>query len=275
ALLRPGRFDRHVTIDRPTWQGRLAILKVHTRNKPLADNVNLEAIAREMIGMTGADLRNLTNEAALLATREGKARIEQTDFERAADRVLIGPKREEILTQEDKRKTAYHEAGHALVTWLVPGSDRPLKVSIIPRGQSLGVNVNVPEEDRYHHGVDHFKARIIMLMGGRAADRLIYGQAYAGAESDLKQATRLARYMVTHWGMSDRLGPMSFRIGEEHVFLGKEIQEPKDFSEATAQIIDEEVQRLLRDADDHAIRLLEQHRAELDKLAEGLLQKEE
>jgi cell division protease FtsH len=275
ALLRPGRFDRHVTIDRPTWQGRLAILKVHTRNKPLADTVNLEEIAREMIGMTGADLRNLSNEAALLATRESKNKIDQADFQRAADRILIGPKREEVLTQEDKRKTAYHEAGHALVTWLEPGSDRPLKVSIIPRGQSLGVNLNVPEEERYHYGMDHFKSRLITLMGGRAADRLVYGQPYAGEESDLKQATRLARYMVTHWGMSDRLGPMSFRIGEEHVFLGKEIQEPRDFSEGTAQMIDEEVQRLLREADQRAYTHLERHRADLDRLAEVLLQREE
>jgi cell division protease FtsH len=206
ALLRPGRFDRHVTIDRPTWQGRLAILKVHTRNKPLADDVNLELVAREMIGMTGADLRNLCNEAALIATRDGKNKIDQKDFSRAADRVLIGPKREEVLTQSDKQKTAYHEAGHALVTWLEPAGDRPLKVSIIPRGQTLGVNVNVPEEERFHYGMDHFKARLVTLMGGRAADRLVYGQPFAGAEMDLKQATRLARYMVTHWGMSDRLG---------------------------------------------------------------------
>jgi cell division protease FtsH len=275
ALLRPGRFDRHVTIDRPTWQGRLAILKVHTRTKPLADDVNLESIAREMIGMTGADLRNLANEAALLATREGKSKIDQSHFERAADRVLIGPKREEVLTEEDKRKTAYHEAGHALVTWLEPGADRPLKVSIIPRGQSLGMNLNVPEEERFHYGEDHFKAKLVSIMGGRAADRLVYGQPYAGAESDLKQATRLARYMVTHWGMSERLGPMSFRIGEEHVFLGKEIQEPRDFSEGTAQMIDEEVQRLLREADLRAYAHLEQHRLELDRLAEALLQREE
>jgi cell division protease FtsH len=275
ALLRPGRFDRHVTIDRPTWQGRLAILKVHTRTKPLADDVNLEAIARKMIGMTGADLRNLSNEAALLATREGKTKIDRSDFERAADRILIGPKREEVLGPDDKRRTAYHEAGHALVTWLVPGSDRPLKVSIIPRGQSLGVNINVPEEERYHHGMDYFKAQLVMTMGGRAADRLVYGQAYAGAESDLKKATRLARYMVTHWGMSDRLGPMSFRIGEEHIFLGKEIQEPKDFSEGTAQIIDEEVQKLLRQADEQAYQLLKENRADLDRLAEALLQREE
>jgi cell division protease FtsH len=262
-------------VDRPTWQGRLAILKVHTRNKPLADDVNLEAVARKMIGMTGADLRNLANEAALLATRENKAKIDRDDFERAADRILIGPKREEVLSPEDKRRTAYHEAGHALVTWLVPQSDRPLKVSIIPRGQSLGINVSVPEEERFHHGMDYFKARLIMTMGGRAADRLVYGQPYAGAEMDLKQATRLARYMVTHWGMSDRLGPMSFRIGEEHVFLGKEIQEPRDFSEGTAQVIDEEVQRLLRDADRQAMDLLEKNRADLDRLAEELLHREE
>ncbi len=275
ALLRPGRFDRHITIDRPTWQGRLAILKVHTRNKPLADDVNLEAVARKLIGMTGADLRNLTNEAALLATRDGKNKIDRQDFERAADRILIGPKREEVLSAEDKRRTAYHEAGHALVTWLEPGSDRPLKVSIIPRGQSLGVNVSVPEEERFHHGMDYFKARLVMTMGGRAADRLVYNQPYAGAESDLKQATRLARYMVTHWGMSDRLGPMSFRIGEEHVFLGKEIQEARDFSEGTAQIIDEEVQRLLREADERAYELLKGHRADLDRLADALLHREE
>src|SRR5262249_46688897 len=275
ALLRPGRFDRHVTIDRPTWQGRLAILKVHTRTKPLADDVNLEYIARKMIGMTGADLRNLANEAALIATREGKNKSDRSDFERAADRVLIGPKREEVLTPEDKRRTAYHEAGHALVTWLEPDCDRPLKVSIIPRGQAGGFNLSIPEEERFHHGLDYFKARLVMTMGGRAADRLIYGQPYAGAEMDLKQATRLARYMVTHWGMSERLGPMSFRIGEEHVFLGKEIQEPRDFSEGTAQVIDEEVQRLLREADQQAFDLLEKNRADLDRLAEALLQREE
>src|SRR5205085_6359145 len=163
----------------------------------------------------------------------------------------------------------------AVVTWLEPGCDRPLKVSIIPRGQTLVVNVSVPEEERFHHGLDYFKARLVMTMGGRAADRLVYGQPYAGAESDLKQATRLARYMVTHWGMSERLGPMSFRVGEEHVFLGKEIQEPRDFSEGTAQMIDEEVQRLLREADQRAHDHLQQHRAELDRLAEALLHREE
>jgi cell division protease FtsH len=275
ALLRPGRFDRHVTIDRPTWQGRMEILKVHTRNKPLADDVNLEAIARKMIGMTGADLRNLANEAALLATREGKNRLERNDFERAGDRVLMGPKREEILTAEGKRRTAYHEAGHALVSWLEPACDPPQKVSIIPRGRALGVTFNMPEEENYHQGLDYFKARLVLCMGGRAADRLVYGQPFAGHENDLKQGTRLARYMVTHWGMSDRLGPTSFRIGEEHVFLGKEIAEPRDFSEETAHVIDDEVQKLLREADERAFHLLETHREMLDRLVEGLLQKEE
>ncbi|MCI0463422.1 MAG: ATP-dependent zinc metalloprotease FtsH [Gemmataceae bacterium] len=275
ALLRPGRFDRHVTIDRPTWQGRLAILKVHTRTKPLADDINLEVIARKMIGMTGADLRNLTNEAALLATREGKNKIDRSDFERAADRVLMGPKREEVLTPEGKRRTAYHEAGHALVSWLVPEADPPQKVSIIPRGRALGVTFSVPEEERYHHGTDYYKAWLMVRMGGRAADRLVFGQPFSGHEDDLKQATRLARFMVTHWGMSDRLGPMSFRIGEEHVFLGKEIQEPRDFSEETASVIDEEVQRLLREADQRAYELLEKQRADLDRLVEALLQREE
>jgi cell division protease FtsH len=275
ALLRPGRFDRHITIDRPTWQGRMEILKVHTRNKPLADNVNLEAIAKKMFGMTGADLRNLANEAALIATRENKNRIDRSDFDRAADRVIMGPKREEVLSDDDKRRTAYHEAGHALVSWLEPAADRPMKVSIIPRGQSLGVNLGMSEEERFHYGMDYFKARLVTMMGGRAADRLVYTQAFAGHENDLKQATKLARYMVTHWGMSDRLGPMSFRIGEEHVFLGKELQEPRDFSEETASTIDEEVQRLLREADQRAYELLESHRPDLDRLVEALLQKEE
>lgn len=275
ALLRPGRFDRHVTIDRPNWQGRLDILKVHTRNKPLADDVNLEAVARKMIGFTGADLRNLANEAALLATRENKMRIDRQDFERAADRVLMGPKRDEIMTPEGKRRTAYHEAGHALVAWFTPDCDPPQKVSIIPRGQALGVTFSVPEEERYHHGQDYFKGRLMLLMGGRAADRLVFNQPFSGHENDLKQATKLARYMVTHWGMSDQLGPMSFRIGEEHVFLGKEIQEPRDFSETTAALIDTEVQKLLRQADEMAFTLLEQHRTDLDRLVEALLLKEE
>jgi cell division protease FtsH len=180
-----------------------------------------------------------------------------------------------MIGEDDKRRTAYHEAGHALVAWLLPEADKPMKVSIIPRGSTGGVNLIVPDEDRYHHGLDYFKAKLAMMMGGRAVERLVFGQPFAGVEMDLKQATRLARFMVTHWGMSDRLGPMSFRIGEEHVFLGKEIQEPKDFSEGTAQIIDEEVQKLLREADDRALQMLQANRDKLELLVEGLLQREE
>ena len=275
ALLRPGRFDRHVTVDRPTWQGRLEILKVHTRNKPLGDDVNLEEIARKMIGMTGADLRNLANEAALIASRDTKSRIERKDFENAADRVLMGPKRDEVLNEEEKKRTAFHEAGHTVVGWYMPQADPPQKVSIIPRGQAGGVTMFTFDEDKVHRGLDYFKARLAVAMGGRAAERLMYNQPYAGVEMDLKQATRLARYMVTHWGMSDKLGPMSFRIGEEHVFLGKEIQEQRDFSEETAHLIDEEVRRLLLDADDQAYKIIADHRPEMEKLVELLLQKEE
>jgi cell division protease FtsH len=275
ALLRPGRFDRHVTIDRPTWQGRLEILKVHTRNKPLADDVNLEAIARKMIGMTGADLRNLANEAALIASRDSKSRIERKDFENAADRVLLGAKREDLLNEENKRRTAYHEAGHVIVGWFMPEADPPQKVSIVPRGNTGGVTMSPPDEDRVHHGLDYFKARLAVAMGGRAAERMMYNQPFAGVEMDLKQATRLARYMVTHWGMSEKLGPMSFRVGEEHVFLGKEIQEPRDFSEETAHLIDEEVRKFLLEADDTAFRIIADHRAEMERMVELLLEKEE
>jgi cell division protease FtsH len=275
ALLRPGRFDRHITIDRPTWQGRLSILKVHTRNKPLADDVDLETIARGMIGMTGADLRNLANEAALLATRENKNKIDRSDFERAADRVLIGPKREEVLSAEDKRRTAYHEAGHALCAWLTPGSDPIFKLTIIPRGRSLGMTRFRPDEDRLDYTQKQLMARLIVAMGGRAADRLIFDEATSGANQDLKDATRIARLMVSQFGMSDRIGPVAYRIGEEHIFLGKEIQEPRDFSEGTAEVIDEEVRRILREADEHAFNLLQAHRHLMERLVEALMQREE
>jgi cell division protease FtsH len=275
ALLRPGRFDRHITIDRPTWQGRLQILKVHTRNKPLADDVDLEQIARGMIGMTGADLRNLANEAALLATREGKSRIDRSDFERAADRVLIGAKREEVLSADDKKRTAYHEAGHALCAWLTPKADPIFKLTIIPRGRSLGMTRFRPDEDRMDYSQTQLRAQIIVAMGGRAADRLVYNEATSGANQDLKQATRIARLMITQFGMSDRVGPVAYRIGEEHVFLGKEIQEPRDFSEGTAALIDEEVRRILREADEQAYKLLDTNRHMMEKLVEALLAKEE
>jgi len=275
ALLRPGRFDRHVTVDRPTVKGRTEILKVHTRKKPLADDVNLEALARRLIGMTGADLKNLANEAAIVATRQNKTKIDRSDFEIAIDRVLIGPKREEILTNEDKRRTAYHEAGHALVNWLMPDSERPQKVSIVPRGRSLGVTWTAPDEDKHHHGEDYYKRYLVRVLGGRAADRLIYGQPYSGAQQDLKQGTQVARQMVANWGMSNRIGPMAFRMGEEHVFLGREISESRDFSDGMANLIDEEIQRILREADDRALDLLRDNLKYLEAMVDELLVKEE
>ena len=273
ALLRPGRFDRHIGVDRPTWQGRLAILKVHTRDKPLANDVKLDNIARSVIGMTGADLRNLANEAALIAARENQTKISRRHFEAAADRVMIGTKREELLTADDKRRTAYHEAGHALVTWYQPAADKPLKVSIIPRGQTLGVNLMVPEEDRVHHGKDQFMAYLVMAMGGRAADRLVYGNYYSGVEDDLKKATRVARMMVTRWGMSEHLGPVSYQSNNEGDYPFD--MPMKEYSDETAKRIDQEVQTLLCNADQSANQILEAHRKELDMIVEALLQREE
>jgi cell division protease FtsH len=275
ALLRPGRFDRHVTVDRPTWQGRLAILKVHTRNKPLADTVDLEKIARRMIGMSGADLRNLCNEAALVATREGKNSIEQSDFDAASDRVRLGLKREEKFSEVEQRRTAYHEAGHALCAWLEPKADPLERVSIIPRGRAGGVTMFEPDEDRVDRSYSEFMAAIVVMLGGRAADKLVLGEPMAGAIQDIKQATKIARAMVTQYGMSDRLGPIHYRFAEEHVFLGKEMHEGRDFSEGTAKIIDEEIQRIVNEGLTRAENLLMKNREDLDKLATALLANEE
>jgi cell division protease FtsH len=275
ALLRPGRFDRHITVNRPSWQGRLAILKVHTRNKPLADTVDLERIARSMIGMSGAELRNLCNEAALVATREGKNSIDQEDFDQASDRVRLGAKREEAFGESEKNRTAYHEAGHALCAWLEPKADPIERVSIVPRGRAGGFTLFQPDEDRVDHSLTELLAELVVALGGRAADRLVFGEPMSGAIGDLKHGTRIARMMVTQFGMSDKLGPVSYRAGEDHVFLGKEIVESRDFSEGTARIIDEEVQRILSEAETRAYSLLEKNREDLDRLAHALLQQEE
>jgi cell division protease FtsH len=275
ALLRPGRFDRHITVDRPTWRGRLEILKVHTRNKPLADDVDLERIARSMVGMSGAELQNLCNEAALHATRRGSQRIEQIDFDRAADRVRLGVPRDEALSEQERRRTAYHEAGHALCALLQPKADKIDRVSIIPRGQAGGVTLLQPDEERMDRSASELMARLVVALGGRAADKLVFGEPMAGAVMDLKQATRLARIMVTQYGMSARLGPVYYQIGEEHVFLGKEIIESRTFSEGTARLIDEEIQRLLTEAEEQASALLRTHRDALERIAQALLLHEE
>jgi cell division protease FtsH len=275
ALLRPGRFDRHVTVDRPTVQGRLDILKVHVRNKPLADDIDLGRIAKKAYGMSGADLRNLANEAAIWAARDGKERIDNNDFDRAAERILLGARREGTHTPEEKKRTAYHEAGHALTAWLEPKADPIWKISVLARGQAAGLTLYEVDEDKIDRSRSELMAKLVYAMGGRAADRIVYGEMMAGAMGDLKQATRIARAMVTQLGMSDRLGPVAYKAGEEHVFLGKELHEARDFSDGTARVIDEEIQRILRTAEERAMQLLTAHRDKLEKLTTELLEKEE
>jgi cell division protease FtsH len=274
ALLRPGRFDRHITVDRPNYKGRLAIFKVHCRGVILGADVDLERMAAGTVGLTGADIRNLVNEAALWATRQGKEQVEAIDFEHAHDKVLMGAKREEVLTGVEKSMTAYHESGHTLLAWVLPHADRVHKVSIIPRGRSLGATQLLPEEDRVNISESELHVRLTYLLGGRAAEKLIFNEYSAGAEDDLKRATQLARRMVSHWGMSERLGPVAFRAGDEHPFLGKEMSEPREFSEHTAQVIDEEIGRILSTASERARQLLEQHRQQLDTLAQALEREE-
>ncbi len=274
ALLRPGRFDRHVTVDLPTKKGRHEILKVHSRNIPLADDVNLDNIAKGTVGMSGADLANLVNEAALLATREDKDKVDAADFDAARDKVIMGAKREELISPKNKRVTAYHEVGHALVAWKTAGSDPVHKVTIIPRGRALGVTHFLPEEDRVSINESEVLAKLTMTLGGRAAERLIYGDRTAGAAGDLQQATRLARTMVTQWGMSDRIGPVFVQGTEEHPFIGREMSVARDHSEHTQQLIDEEVARICREADERAYRVLEAHRDELERLTEALIERE-
>jgi cell division protease FtsH len=270
ALLRPGRFDRHITVDRPTQKGRVAIFKVHSRGVPLAADVDLERLASGTVGLTGADIRNLVNEAALWATRNGKDKVDMDDFEYARDKVLMGPKREEVLAGKEKTMCAYHESGHALLAWILPGIDRLHKVTIIPRGRALGVTQLLPEEDRLSVSESELRSRLIFILGGRAAEKLVFGEYTAGAENDLAVVTKIARRMVSHWGMSERLGPVAYRTSEEHPFLGREILEQREFSEHTAQVIDEEVARILHDAADQALKLLSEHRDKLDAIAKAL-----
>jgi cell division protease FtsH len=275
ALLRPGRFDRHIMVDRPTLGGRRELFEVHSRHVPIAEDVDFERLARATVGMTGADIRNLVNEAALWAARHDQLTVTMSDFEYARDKVLMGAAREDLLSGEEKRITAYHESGHALLAWLLPGCDRVHKVTILPRGRALGVTQLVPEEERYNISQNDLTARLAMLLAGRAAEKLQFDQFSAGAENDLQEATRLARRMVTHWGMSERLGPVAYHMGEDHPFLGREIaQHERQFSEHTAQVIDQEVEKILHTAEDRAKRTLQQNADKLTTLAEALLERE-
>ena len=275
ALLRPGRFDRRVVVPRPDLRGRLMILKVHTRRVPLDDDVDLEVVARGTPGFVGADLQNLVNESALLAARRDAPRVTHEDFERAKDKVLLGTERRSmIMTDEDKRVAAYHESGHALVALLNEHSDPVHKVTIIPRGMALGVTQTLPEEDRYNLTRDQMVATIRYAMGGRAAEELVFDHLSTGASNDLQQATRIAHEMVCNYGMSDRIGPVSFSDDGGDVFLGRDFVSRKNYSEQKAQEIDEEVTRILSENYEVAKQSLIDQRDALDRIAEALLERE-
>jgi cell division protease FtsH len=275
ALLRPGRFDRQVVVARPDVRGREEILKVHIKKIPLAEDVNLAVLARGTPGFSGADLANLVNEAALLAARENKKLVEMKDFENSKDKVLMGVERKSlILSEEERRATAYHEAGHALVAKLLPGSDPIHKVTIIPRGRALGITQQLPMDEKHNYHREYLLNNISILMGGRVAEELVLDQISTGAGNDLERATELARKMVCEWGMSDKLGPLTFGKKEEMIFLGKEIAQHQDYSEQTAQEIDKEVRRFVMEAYQRARELVKSRIAVLHALAAALLERE-
>jgi len=274
ALLRPGRFDRHIVIDRPGWKERKAILEVHVRDKVVADDVDFEILARGTPGMTGADLENLANEAALTAIRKNKEKIDIRDFEEARDVVLMGSVREETISDIEKRITAYHEAGHALVAWELPGADPIHKVSIIPRGMAMGATQLLPEEDRHYYPKTYLMNRLSVALAGRVAEKIVFNDMSSGAQNDLKEATSLAEKMVAQWGMSDKVGPLNLGRGEEHPFLGRELAQPKRYSEEMAWLMDQEIRRLLTDAELKAEEILINNKHILDNLAEALIKEE-
>ena len=274
ALLRPGRFDRHVVIERPDWRDREKILIVHTRNICLDKDVNLTVIAKGTPGMTGADLENLVNEAAILAARENAPAVTTLYMEKAKDKILMGGERKMIISDEEKRITAYHEAGHTLVAKLLPGTDPVHKVTIIPHGMALGVTQQLPEDDRYHYPKAYLMNRLCVALGGRVAERLTFNDISTGAQSDLKTVNTLAEKMVCQWGMSDKIGAMTFSRGEEHPFLGRKLAEEKTFSEEMAWLIDQEIGAIIREAEKRADELVAANRDKLDALAKALIEEE-
>jgi cell division protease FtsH len=275
ALLRPGRFDRRVVVNLPDRVGREAILKVHTRKVPLAQGVDLGELAASTPGLSGADLKNLVNEAALLAARRKQNEVRQKDFLDALEKIVLGPERPLLLTQEDRERIAYHESGHAILGLVVPGADPVHRVTIVPRGQALGVTYQRPQTDRYNYPEGYLRARIVGMLGGRAAEELVYGTKTTGAESDIEQATRLARNMVTRWGMSDKLGMVEL-APRDNPYLGiaGSYGAARPFGEETARLIDAEVQRIIHESHDEAKRLLREHRQQLDALVRALLERE-
>jgi cell division protease FtsH len=275
ALLRPGRFDRRVILDRPDMSGRKKILEVHVRGKPLGRDVDLEAIARQTPGFVGADIESLVNEAAILAARRNKKTIDLPEFQEAVERVIAGPERKSrVITEEEKEVVAYHEAGHALAAAKTPLADKVRKVTIIPRGMAGGYTLILPDEDRYLASKSKFEAELVTLLGGRAAEEIVFQRITTGASNDLERATELARKMIMEYGMSHQLGPMTYGEREEMVFLGRSIAEHRNYSEAIARSIDAEVRQVISTAYSRALDVMSRHRDILDRLAESLVQKE-
>ncbi|MFG6178497.1 ATP-dependent zinc metalloprotease FtsH [Halomonas sp. THAF12] len=274
ALLRPGRFDRKIVMELPHRQAREAILAVHTRDMPLGDDVDLARLAAITTGFSGADLANLANEAALLAGRRGQSIVDWACVSEARDRVLLGEAKDVALSAEERRRVAYHEAGHALLAYLLPHADPLEKVTVLPRGQALGVTAQMPAEDRFTFGEAYLRDRLTVMYGGRLAEAIVFGEVSSGAQDDLEQATRLARRMVANWGMSERIGPVVFAQSREHVFLGKEMAQAREHSEETASLVDAEIRRLLGEVEARGRELLERHRQSLERLAEALAERE-
>ncbi|MBC7898261.1 MAG: ATP-dependent zinc metalloprotease FtsH, partial [Cytophagaceae bacterium] len=277
ALLRPGRFDRQIVVDAPDLRGREGILRVHVRNKPIADDVDITAVARGTPGMAGAELANLVNEAALLAARRGHERIFMADFEEAKDKVMLGAERKSLVMREEERRlTAYHEAGHAVCAMMVKGNDPLHKVTIVPRGRALGLAFTLPEDDRVSVTREQIEARLVMAYGGRVAEEIIFGRerVTTGAASDIQQATGIARRYVTQWGLSDAIGPILVGENEQEVFLGREIGSRREVSEETAQLVDAEVKRVVDAAYSRATQTLTEHIGLLHAAAKALLERE-
>jgi cell division protease FtsH len=275
ALMRPGRFDRQVVVDRPDVKGREGIFKVHTRNIPLEEKVDLEVLAKGTPGLAGADLANLVNEAALLAARKNKKKVEMSDFEDAKDKVMMGMERKSlIISEEEKKTTSYHEIGHVLVARMIPEADPVHKVTIIPRGRALGVTSYLPIDEKHTYSKEYLEAVITYALGGRAAEKIVFGHYTTGAGNDIEKATNIARKMVCEWGMSEKLGPMSYGAKEEEIFLGREIQKHRDYSEKTAIDIDEEIRVIISQAMNRSEKILRDNIGLLHSLSKELLERE-
>jgi cell division protease FtsH len=272
ALLRPGRFDRRIAVNPPDRPGRVEILKIHSRGVPLAPDVDLDRIAASIPGSTGADIALLVNEAALFAARRGHAKVEQSDFTDAIEKILLGAERQVVMTAADRKRTAYHESGHALVGMLTPGADPVRKISIIPRGQALGVTLSTPESDRYNYRREELEAQIKVALGGRAAEKVVFDDLSTGAESDIQNLTQVARGMVGRWGMSDAIGPIAVTDGRQDGGLLLPGTSPA--SDPTQELVDQEVRRIVDEAERDVIQLLEQERDRLEALANALLERE-